>query len=76
MKCDKCNKEMTNPKTNVTHIGYKIAIGEVDKDTKEFLLEQFGKYSDKEEYNFCWECFLDTFMKDKVYQDKNEVDNV
>jgi hypothetical protein len=67
MKCSKCGKNMTNEKgVNIigVHMEYIISpdnVGETPEKTVEFLQGQFGKYK-LQDYEFCWECWLDSLM--------------
>ena len=65
MKCDGCGKEMS-PKTEngETIIGCCIQskADRMNEEAIEYVQAQFGKYELNREYNFCYECWLDSLM--------------
>lgn len=66
MNCDKCGKNMDTPGGGY-HVGFGINISieeGVCNETREFYLNQFGKYAkgNKTSYNFCYECLIDAMM--------------
>lgn len=71
MKCERCGKNMTYTDSALsvdvaTHsiVGTSIIIRceTENKETIERFKEQLGKYSLNKEYNFCFECWLDSLM--------------
>lgn len=61
MKCDRCEKEMTD-ENGMSIIGVSVGNMAISDDQKEFLQKQFGKYPVIRTYSFCFECFLDSLM--------------
>ena len=62
INCAKCNKELEDEKGQSV-IGMSIRVTKTDfKDDTDFLRKQLGKYQLYKDYNFCFECLLDTLM--------------
>lgn len=65
MNCDKCGKNMTiinEDGTSTNVFGFQLNhIGEKTDALEVFMREQFGKYT-KNQYNFCFECYLDSLF--------------
>lgn len=61
MKCDRCNKEMTNPE-GTTLAGIQIVVRTDTEGDREFMQKQLGRYKFNKEYSFCYECWLDSLM--------------
>lgn len=59
--CSKCKKCLTSEK-DTTMIGMHFMVSGNTEPEEGFIQEQFGKYDYKEEYNFCYECWLDAMF--------------
>lgn len=59
--CDRCGKKMQVTDTMST-IGVCIKIMADDKD-RDIVLEQFGKYAYKDNWNFCFECWINSLLR-------------
>ena len=61
INCAKCNKELEDEKgQSIT--GMMIRITASGNISPEFVQKQMGKYEIGKDYNFCFECLLDTLM--------------
>ena len=62
INCSKCNKELEDEKgQSLTGMHIRIHSSDPINDM-EFLQKQMGKYEIGKDYNFCFECLLDTLM--------------
>ena len=60
--CERCNKELEDEKGN-SHAGMVVCVRNISlSNDTEFLQKQMGKYEVGKDYNFCFECLLDTLM--------------
>ncbi len=61
MKCDRCEKEMT-AENDSSIIGFSITVRCENESSLEFYQKQMGKYKLDKDYNFCFECLIDSLM--------------
>jgi len=59
--CAKCNKELEDEKGQ-SIVGMMIRVNNQDNELPGFTQKQMGKYTLGKDYNFCFECLLDTLM--------------
>ena len=59
--CAKCNKELEDEKGQ-SIVGMMIRVNNQDNELPGFTQKQMGKYEIGKDYNFCFECLLDTLM--------------
>lgn len=59
--CDKCGKNMQSA-SGCTVIGVAISFKHSIEAESEHIKKQFGKYAEKNNWNFCYECWLDSLM--------------
>lgn len=67
-KCCKCEKEMCD-EDGTTLTGYSLQFYITEDQTeskKAFCKKQLGKYEPNHSYDFCYECWLDSLMGDKL----------
>ena len=68
--CDKCGKdcvyEVGGHKSAI--IGHSYEVRCKLPEWEEPMKHQLGKYEANRKYNFCWECVLDAFMRNKEDQ--------
>jgi len=65
--CDGCGKNMHSDELNCSIIGVSIRVDlpddwakNKDKQTRTFLQQQLGKYEGDYNYQFCYECWLNS----------------
>lgn len=62
-KCYGCGKEMCD-EDGMSFVGYSLKFYVTDDQSeskKAFCKKQLGKYEPNHPYDFCWECYLDSF---------------
>ena len=63
MECDKCKKNMTDSDgASVIGLSIRVDVKNSPKRTQEFFEKQLGKFSVNRDYNFCYECWLDSLF--------------
>ena len=63
IRCSRCNKLMTHSDgTNLVGLSITFKFGGLDEEYKKFYKKQLGKYAENKDYNFCFECWIDSLM--------------
>jgi len=63
MNCDKCGKDMSYRTGSLIGLSAGVIISHNNSDEENlFFKKQLGKYADKDNYNFCYECLIDAMM--------------